>query len=352
MRTVVAVVGGGLFLLNASPSVARHSAADCRQACQDRNLPASCAWLTRAPQRCLRDALRACEKSPAPGAAQCLPPKDLPICGSHHACPYGALCIDSTCQVLGCGSHNGFADCTGNNRCNAGQCIVADCGAVNANCAKGFHCQPAAPPFGDISGTCMPDVPGVSYCSGTADCIEQGNFNPTCTQGICTRLRRRFGRCEMDGDCARWCRRGRGAVRPGRCDAAGLCVCPNCTEDDQCSQLVPCAEGRAAVCLPSGTCVCRKLPTTPTTTTTSTTTTTTALPPCFDIFDCDAGQVCCSGTCKPDPYAGQSVCSTLYTAACTLCRTDGDCRCNPSYPIFCDSCGGGDSIFSCVNPCP
>lgn len=93
---------------------------------------------------------------------------------------------------------------------------------------------------------------------------------------------------------------------------------------------------------------------TTTTSTTSTTTTTTTVPVnnCADIFDCNAGaEVCCNGQCKPNPYAGQSVCSTLYTPACTLCRTDSDCHCNPMYPIFCDSCGGGDSIFSCVNPC-
>jgi len=343
---------GGLFAASASSGrVVKHSAAECRAACQARNLPASCAWLTPAPQHCLQEALRACQRSQLPGPAQCVPPKDLPACGSNHDCPYGALCLDLTCQVLGCGSQNGFADCTAYNRCDGDKCVVAECSAVTANCPRGFHCQPADPPFSDISGTCLPDVPGVGYCTWTGDCIEQGNFNPTCIQGICTRIPRRLGRCQTDPDCVRWCRRGRGAMRPGRCDAAGVCLCPNCADDDQCSQLLPCAQGRVSVCLPSGTCVCRKRPTTTTTTTTSTTTTTTTVPPCFDIFDCDAGQVCCNGTCKPNPYAGQSVCSTLYTPACTLCRTDSDCRCNPSYPIFCDSCGGGDSIFSCVNPC-
>ncbi len=351
MAAAWAVLGSSSSLLAAN---VRHSAADCRTACQDRNVLASCAWLSPKPQRCLREALRACETSRVPGPAQCLPPKDLPLCGSNHDCPYGALCIDATCQVLGCGSHNGVADCTGNNRCNAGQCVVADCSAVTANCPRGFHCEPASPPFSDISGTCMPDAPGVSYCSGAADCIAQGNFNPTCEQGICTRQLRRFGRCEADGDCARWCRRGRGAVRPGRCDAAGLCVCPNCVDDDQCAQLLPCAPGRASVCLPSGTCVCRRVRQTTTTTTISTATTTTTTPVhgCADIFDCNAGaEVCCNHQCKPNPYAGQSVCSTLYTPACTLCRTDNDCHCNPQAPVFCDSCGGGDSIFSCVNPC-
>ena len=264
---------GGLFAANASGRVVKHSAAECRAACQARNLPASCAWLTPAPQHCLREALRACQRSQLPGPAQCVPPKDLPACGSNHDCPYGALCLDLTCQVLGCGSQNGFADCTAYNRCDGDKCVVAECSAVTANCPRGFHCQPADPPFSDISGTCLPDVPGVGYCTWTGDCIEQGNFNPTCIQGICTRIPRRLGRCQTDPDCVRWCRRGRGAMRPGRCDAAGVCLCPNCADDDQCSQLLPCAQGRVSVCLPSGTCVCRKVPQPPATTTTSTTTT-------------------------------------------------------------------------------
>ena len=86
--------------------------------------------------------------------------------------------------------------------------------------------------------------------------------------------------------------------------------------------------------------------------TSTTTTTTVPVHGCADIFDCNAStEVCCNRQCKPNPYAGQSVCSTLYTQACTLCRTDDDCHCNPMFPIFCDSCGGGDSIFSCVDPC-
>src|SRR5438132_10939737 len=158
------LASGSLFAASASGRV-RHSGAECRAACQNQNLPASCAWLSPASRHCLRDAIRACERSQVPGPAQCLPPKDLPICGSNHDCPYGALCIDLTCQVLGCGSHNGFADCTGNNRCAGDKCVVAECSAVTANCPKGFHCQPADPPFTSISGTRLPDVPGVSYCT-------------------------------------------------------------------------------------------------------------------------------------------------------------------------------------------
>jgi hypothetical protein len=179
------LLSGGLFAASARGRGVKHSAAECRAACQARNLPASCAWLTPAPQHCLREALRACEKSQLPGPAPCVPPKDLPACGSNHGCPYGALCLDSTCQVLGCGSQNGFADCTAYNRCEGNQCVVAECSAVTANCPRGFHCEPANPPFSDISGTCLPDVPGVAYCTWSGDCIAQGNFNPTCIQGIC-----------------------------------------------------------------------------------------------------------------------------------------------------------------------
>jgi hypothetical protein len=287
-----------LFTANVAAGVTGHSAAECRAACRDQNLPASCAWLAPNPRRCLREALRACTKSQVPGPAQCLPPKDLPVCGSNHDCPYGALCIDATCQVLGCGSHNGLADCTGNNHCQGDKCIVADCSAVTANCPKGFHCEPASPPFDTISGVCVPDQPGVGYCSGTADCIVQGNFNPTCVQGICTKQPRRLGRCQTDDDCSRRCRRGQATTRVPRCDAASECLCTSCADDGQCGQLLACAPGRSAACLPSGACTCRKLSpgqvTTTTTTTTITTTTdtdapstTTTVPANNDICCCD-----------------------------------------------------------------
>jgi len=207
--SAVLLSSGVLLPPSASGRLVRHSAADCEAACQDRNIGASCDWLSPVPRRCRRQALKACEASPVAGPAACLPPKDLPACGSHHGCPYGALCIDSTCQVLGCGSHNGVADCTGTNRCDGDKCVVAECSAVTANCPRGFHCEPASPPFDGISGACLPDVPGVGYCSVNTDCIEQGNFNPTCMQGICTRQVRRLGSCQNDADCSRWCRRGR-----------------------------------------------------------------------------------------------------------------------------------------------
>src|SRR2546426_8239710 len=85
------LLSGSLFAASASGRVGRHSPAECRAACEDRNIPASCAWLSPAPQRCLREAVRACERSRVAGPAQCLPPKDLPTCGSNHDCPYGAL---------------------------------------------------------------------------------------------------------------------------------------------------------------------------------------------------------------------------------------------------------------------
>lgn len=69
---------------------------------------------------------------------------------------------------------------------------------------------------------------------------------------------------------------------------------------------------------------------------------------CFDIFDCAANQVCCTGQCRPDPYAGMGVCSTIFTPACTPCKTDNDCRCNG---IFCDACEGWAAMSGCFNVC-
>ena len=137
------------WLLPEPAAAGRHTAAECRAACESRNIPASCEWLTRVPQRCIRDAERACQRNPVPGAAQCLPPKDLPACGSNNSCPYGSLCVDATCQVVGCGSHDGVADCTGNNACKYDKCVVADCSGATANCPKGFHCAVENSEFGD-----------------------------------------------------------------------------------------------------------------------------------------------------------------------------------------------------------
>src|SRR5712691_11512979 len=74
------------WLLPEPAAAGRHTAAECRAACESRNIPASCEWLTRVPQRCIRDAERACQRNPVPGAAQCLPPKDLPACGTNNGC--------------------------------------------------------------------------------------------------------------------------------------------------------------------------------------------------------------------------------------------------------------------------
>jgi hypothetical protein len=271
----VVVVSGGVTPDRAT-AAAKPSAAECRAACADRNIPASCGWLSAVPQRCIRQAQRACEAISTPGPAQCPPPRDLPGCGTHHDCPHGALCVDLICQVVGCGSHNGVADCTGTNRCEGDKCVVGECSAVTANCPKGFHCQPAPAPLDGISGTCRPDDPGVAYCAVPTDCITPGNFNPTCVQGICTRRARRFGRCQAHADCARRCRRGAGAARMPRCDAAGFCLCANCVDDLQCRGMLTCRPGTAPACAANGGCVCRRgSPSTSTTTSTTTTTTTT-----------------------------------------------------------------------------
>lgn len=328
---VAALLSSASFLVSSPAArVVTHSATDCRAACEGRNLPASCAWLSSDPRRCLKASLNVCEASEAGGPAACGPPSDLPSCTTHHECPYGALCVDLRCQVVGCGSHNGVADCTGTNRCEGDKCVVAECNAVTANCPRGFHCEPASPPFDSISGTCAPDVPGVGYCTGDADCIEPGNFNPLCRRGICTRQVRRFGRCTTHDDCVRRCRRGRLSARMGRCDAAGLCLCASCADDGQCSQLLACPPGRTARCLPVGTCACRKV-TSPTTTTTTTSTivttstidtstTTTTVPAndvCCCIFQVSDTQWHCVHASQPSPYLcyvpWPDCCSEQYT---------------------------------------
>ena len=291
---VVLLLSSGA-LCEASVRVPRHSQAECRAACQDRNLPASCAWLSPSPQRCLKAALKACESIPLASPVQCPLPKDLPACATNHGCPNGALCVDLTCQVVGCGSHNGIADCTGSNRCDGGTCVVAECSAVTANCPKDFHCEPASPPFDAISGTCQPDDPAVGYCSADTDCIALGNLNPTCVRGICTRQVRRLGRCQTHADCSRRCRRGRGSARIARCDAAGQCLCTSCAGNGQCSGLVACPAGRVASCLPSGACGCSRSPqpTTTTSTTTTTTTETTVTSDTATTTTLPANDVCC-----------------------------------------------------------
>src|SRR5205085_8795293 len=65
------VTGVQTCALPISAVAATHTAAECRAACEARNIPASCGWMSRAPQRCARDAQRACETSHVPGVAQC-----------------------------------------------------------------------------------------------------------------------------------------------------------------------------------------------------------------------------------------------------------------------------------------
>jgi len=319
------------WLLPEPAAAGRHTAAECRAACESRNIPASCEWLTRVPQRCIRDAERACQRNPVPGAAQCLPPKDLPACGTNNSCPYGSLCVDATCQVVGCGSHDGVADCTGNNACKYDKCVVADCSGATANCPKGFHCAVENSEFGDVSGTCVADEPDASYCMADTDCIAPGGFNPKCLQGVCTRQGRPLGRCQTSADCPRWCRRGLHTMRPFGCDVAGMCVCPDCIDGAECAGLLACRSGLVATCLarPSGTCVCRKAlrSTTTTTTITSTTETTATVPPsttsttlntvCCCNFEVGDSQWHCIHSPMPSPW----LCAIPWPACCSEAYT-------------------------------
>jgi hypothetical protein len=205
--------------------------------------------------------LRACEHATTPGAVACPLPPDLPACGSNQGCPYGTLCVDATCQVVGCGSHGGIADCTGNNVCDGDKCVVAECNGVTGNCARGFHCEPASGIFGSISGTCHPDAPGATYCASDTDCIAFGSFNPRCVDGVCARQKklRRRARCVADDDCFKSCLRGRSRVRMPLCSAAGACVCADCTDDAQCNAAFSCSGGQPEVCR-GGMCFCPPLP--------------------------------------------------------------------------------------------
>ena len=278
-----------LLLVAPATATARSSGgapilAACRAACEAQNMRASCAWLTRDARRCLRRALQACARDVRGGLpAACRPSPDLPACLTHHSCPFGARCVDATCQVVPC------TMCSGLEQCQGDKCVVADCAASTENCPAGLHCQPADGPLGSVSGTCAADDPAVRYCTTGADCITPGTFGLICVRGRCVQRKRK----------------GAGHRR--------------------------------------------------TTTTSSTTTTTfagpttTAAAACGDVFDCPAANsACCAGRCRPDPYAGKGVCSTLYTPACRLCTTDNDCGCNG---IFCDSCSGTASLSGCVNPC-
>jgi hypothetical protein len=265
--------------------------AACRAACEARNVPASCRWLGSPPRRCLQHAHRACRTAlRETGAATCPLPPDLPACTTNHGCPFGALCADATCQVVPCTTPDGGPNCSGHQACHGAHCIVADCGGVTANCPAGLHCQPGDGPLGAISGECIADDPGITYCAVDTDCIEPFKPNQVCARGTCVPRRR--------------------PRRPGR----------------------------------------RTTTSSTTVTTTTTTTSTTVLPACADVFDCPitVDVACCNQQCVPDPYAGMGICSTIFTAECTLCTTDDDCACNG---IFCDSCEGTASLSGCVDPC-
>lgn len=288
---VAAAVALAGALLAADAAAAGPRAA-CRAACEARNVPASCRWLAQPARRCLQQAIRGCRAAlRATGTAACPLPAALPACLTNHGCPYGALCADATCQVVPCTTPEGAPNCTGHQTCRGDRCVVADCGAVTANCPAGMHCRPADPPFASISGTCVADDPGVTHCTTHTDCIAPGRPNQVCARGVC--VPRRRGR------------------RPG----GG-----------------PTTSTTAVVA------------------TTTSTTSTTGLPACADLFDCPSSgdSACCNGTCVPDPYAGMGICSTLYTPACTLCAGDDDCACNG---IFCDACEGTASLSGCVDPC-
>ena len=264
----------------------------CRAACEARNVRTSCAWLAPKPRRCLHRAVQACRRGVREGLPVACPlPEDLPACLSNHSCPFGALCVDATCQVVACGRED-LPPCGGSSTCRGDKCVVERCFGATENCPAGFHCRPDEGPLGSVSGTCTADDPGTTYCTGDVDCIAPGEFRRVCRRGVCER---RSG--------------------PGR----------------------------------------RRAPTTTTTSSTTTTigaTTTTTTPAgsaCADVFDCGGGEACCAGTCVADPYAGMGICSTLYTPACTLCGNDDDCTCNG---IFCDACEGTASLSGCVDPCP
>jgi hypothetical protein len=257
----------------------------CLEACQSRNLDASCAWLTMQPRRCRAHALQECRDLVRDGApAACPLPPDLPPCLTNQGCPFGALCVDSTCQVVGCDEAEGFPPCPGHQRCVEGRCIVDDCQQSNQNCPAGSHCTATDL----VSGLCEADDPTRVACTSDTDCIASGSFNPHCMRGVCA-ARRRRRRCESESDCFAACRTSQAAARISRCNAAGQCVCANCTDDAQCDARFRCADDQAPVCRTAGPCAC---------------------PP-------------------PVPSggggSGTGVCTSFEMPPCTPCRTDADC---------------------------
>ena len=273
-----AVLVAGLAL--AGPAAAESVGRQCRAACEIQNVQTSCRWIAAKPRRCIAHAVRGCKRLVRDGfPVACPAPEDLPACLTNHSCPHGSLCVDATCQVVRCGGEMD-PPCGGTRTCDGDKCVVGDCSGSTENCPAGFHCD----------GICLPNDPGIDYCTNDVACIKAGEFDRVCRGGVCGPRGRR---------------------------------------------------GRRATTT-----------TTVTTTTVgggSTTSTTVAGGNgCFDFFDCGGNQACCGGQCVPDPFAGMGTCSEIYTPACTLCATDDDCACNG---IFCDSCGGTASLSGCVDPC-
>jgi hypothetical protein len=266
------------LVLGSAPASAEPPNAVCREACRERNVDASCAWLTMKPRRCFVHAVRECRKLVrADLPAACPLPPDLPACLTNQSCPYGSLCADATCQVIGC---DDVTPCPGHQACEGGRCVVDDCGGSSQNCPKGFHC------IGPVANGCQPDDPTRTACMTDTDCIAPGEFNPRCLRGVCAaRARRRA--CEADGDCFAACKTSTAAVRVPRCNSAGQCVCANCESGGQCDARFNCGDGQTPVCLVTGVCYCPAPP-------------------------------------SPPP-GGTGVCTAFETPACTPCRTDADC---------------------------
>ena len=158
--------------------------AQCKVACEARNVPTSCKWIAAKPKRCLHRAVRACKKLVRDGfPVACTLPEDLPACLTNHSCPFGALCVDATCQVVSCGAE-GQPPCGGSTTCDGDKCVVGACSGSTENCPAGFHCD----------GLCLADDPNVDYCTNDVACIEAGEFDRVCRGGICGPRGRRRAR--------------------------------------------------------------------------------------------------------------------------------------------------------------
>jgi hypothetical protein len=155
--------------------------AQCRAACEARDITTSCQWIAARPKRCVRHAVRACKRLVRDGfPLACTPPQDLPACLTNHSCPFGALCVNATCQVLSCGAE-GQPPCGGLTICDGDKCVVGSCSGSTENCPAGFHCD----------GLCLADDPNVDYCTNDVACILAGEFDRVCRGGVCERRGRR-----------------------------------------------------------------------------------------------------------------------------------------------------------------